>query len=81
MPTISPTMLALLDRVSKEEVFGFKVQDEGVREATIFALKDRGLIVFGEYKPGAGRKLVVTTLGLTLLTHFSASPDSPKQEN
>lgn len=80
MPTISPTMLTLLNRASKEDVFAYKVQDEGVREATIFALKDRGLIDFGDFKPGEGKRLVVTTLGYTVLTHFTATPDSSSEE-
>lgn len=78
MPTISPTMLALLGRAKQEDVYAFKAQHEGVREATIFALKDRGLIVFGDFKPGNGRRLVVTTTGLALLAQFADSSLSEK---
>jgi hypothetical protein len=52
---------------------------QALREATIWALKDRGLIDFGNFEPGAGKKLVVTTLGVALLSHFSASPDSSEE--
>ncbi|MEV6036006.1 hypothetical protein AB0L65_32965 [Nonomuraea sp. NPDC052116] len=76
MPTTSPTMLALLGRAKQGDVYAFKAQDEGVREATIFALKDRGLIVFGDFKPGEGRRLVVTTLGIALLSRFADSSTS-----
>ena len=79
MPTISPTMLDLLGRASKETLFGFSVQDQGVREATIFALKDRGLIAFGEYREGEGRRLVVTTLGVAVLARFS-EPSTPEED-
>lgn len=78
MPTISPTMLALLSRANREDVFAYKAQDEGVREATIFALKDRSLIEFGDSRPGSGRLLVVTTTGLALLAQFA--PNSTPEE-